>query len=661
MPAFASTMVLRSPRQASRAGAMERDTTDSAEDLQAGGGTDSELLDDGPPEASPEWTALLNHLQATRGFDFHGYKPASLARRIRKRMDAIGVEGFARYQDYLEVHPDEFSNLFNTILINVTSFFRDPPAWEAIRRLAIPQIIAAKPPGESIRVWSAGCASGEEAYTLAMVLSEELGEEQFRERVKIYATDVDEDALNTARHAVFTPRQVESVPPELLEKYFDKGDQVYTFRKELRRQVIFGRHDLINDAPISRIDLLTCRNTLMYLNAETQAKVLNRLHFALNEGGFLLLGRAETLMAHGHAFVSVDLKRRLSRKGSRAGFKDRLLTRQPESTSEAGSELDNSVRQAALEASPVAQLLVDAAGQVALINDRARSLFDLRGGETGRPLRDLQISYRPVELRSLIERAEAERRPVVVREVEWHPTGSDVRWLDLNVAPLFSHAGSILGTLITFSDVSAHRQLQRELERSHQELETAYEELQSTNEELETTNEELQSTVEELETTNEELQSTNEELETMNEELQSTNEELQTMNDELRQRGEDLNMSNDFLESVLSSLKGGVAVVDRELRLLAWNAQAEELWGIRAEEARGNHFLNLDIGLPVERLKPLIKGCMGGDGGQQVSIRAVNRRGKQIQCEVHCTPLKAHDGNVHGAIVLMEESSDGQQ
>jgi two-component system, chemotaxis family, CheB/CheR fusion protein len=637
---------------------MEQNTKESPEDIQ--GASAPELVDDGPPESSPEWTALLHYLQTTRGFDFHGYKPASLARRIRKRMDSVGVDGFARYQDYLEVHPDEFANLFNTILINVTSFFRDPPAWEAVRTLAIPQMIGAKAPGEPIRVWSAGCATGEEAYTLAMVLTEELGADQFRERIKIYATDVDEDALNTARHAVFTSRQVESVPPELLEKYFEKSEQVYTFRKELRRQVIFGRHDLISDAPISRIDLLTCRNTLMYLNAETQAKVLNRLHFALNDGGFLLLGRAETLMAHGHAFVAVDLKRRLSRKSTRTGRKDRQITRQPESTTDTDSEIDNAARQAALEASPVAQLLVDAAGQVALINDRARSLFDLRGGETGRPLRDLQISYRPVELRSLIDRVAAERRPVIVREVEWRLQGSETRWLDLNLAPLFSRAGLILGTLITFTDVTAYRQLQRELERSHQELETAYEELQSTNEELETTNEELQSTVEELETTNEELQSTNEELETMNEELQSTNEELQTMNDELRQRGEDLNASNDFLESVLSSLKGGVAVVDRELRLLAWNAQAEELWGIRGDEARGNHLLNLDIGLPVERLKPLIKGCMGGEGGQQLSIRAVNRRGKQIQCEVHCSPLKGADGSVHGAIVLMEESGDGQ-
>jgi two-component system CheB/CheR fusion protein len=639
---------------------MSTDLIDPEEEGQTG--SEALTVDDAPPELSPEWVALLAYLQASRGFDFHGYKPASLARRVRKRMDMVGVEGFARYQDYLEVRPDEFANLFNTILINVTSFFRDPAAWDVVRELAIPQIISAKAPGESIRVWSAGCATGEEAYTLAMVLSEQLGEDQFRERVKIYATDVDDDALNTARHAVFTDRQVENVPPELLERYFEHGDGIHTFRKELRRQVIFGRHDLINDAPISRIDLLTCRNTLMYLNAETQAKVLNRLHFALNNGGFLLLGRAETLMAHGRAFLAVDLKRRLSRKSSPSVARERLLASTVDGRGEPHADLDMRVPLAALEASPVAQLLINAAGEVSLINDRARSLFDLRGSEVGRPLRDLQISYRPIELRSLIERVEGERRALTIKEIEWHPVGSQTRWLDLSLVPLADSAGTLLGTLVTFSDVTAQRQLQRELQQSHQELETAYEELQSTNEELETTNEELQSTVEELETTNEELQSTNEELETMNEELQSTNEELQTMNDELRQRGEDLNSANAFLESVLGSMRGGVAVVDRELRLLAWNAQAEELWGIRGEEARGDHLLNLDIGLPVERLRPLLKTSLAGDGSPaMLTLEAVNRRGKPIRCEITCSPLRGADGDVRGAIVLMEESGDGRR
>jgi two-component system CheB/CheR fusion protein len=620
---------------------------------------DRALSDGGPPVDDEAWTDLLQYLQLTRGLDFHGYKPTTLARRIRKRMEALGLGSFGAYQDYLEVHPEEFTTLFNTILINVTGFFRDPEAWEVVRATVVPQIVASKGPGEPVRAWSAGCASGEEAYTIAMVLAEELGADEFRERVKIYATDVDEEALNLARHAAYSARQVEAIPPELV-RYFEPVDGAYLFRKELRRQVIFGRHDLISDAPISRIDLLVCRNTLMYFNAETQARILSRFHFALNDGGYLFLGRAETLMAYGHAFVPVDLKRRLSRKVSRGSARKRPAASQAEGEPLPEASVYWRMQTAALEASPVAQLAVDAGGMVVLINDRARSLFGLRTDDVGRPLRDLQLSYRPIELRSLIDQVDGNRRPVTVKEIEWRSDSGEPRWLDLHVTPIADTPGA--GYIITFTDVTAARRLQRELEQSHRELETAYEELQSTNEELETTNEELQSTVEELETTNEELQSTNEELETMNEELQSTNQELQTINDELRLRGDELNGANAFLQSVLTSLRGGLAVVDRDLRLLAWSRHAEDLWGLRSGEVDGQHLLNLDIGLPVERLRPALKAVIGGDAAEeQLTLDAVNRRGKPIRCEITCTPLLGASDEIAGAILLMEESPDGRE
>jgi two-component system, chemotaxis family, CheB/CheR fusion protein len=611
------------------------------------------------PTSDPEWPDLLGYLLEERGFDFHGYKPASLARRIRKRMAAVEIQGFRAYREFLEAHPGEFATLFNTILINVTGFFRDQAAWDTVRTKALPEILESKSRDDTIRAWSAGCASGEEAYTIAMLLAEELGRDEFQRRVKIYATDVDDDALNTARHAAYSDAQVEGVPPELLAKYFEHIDGIYTFRKEARRQVIFGRHDLINDAPISRVDLVTCRNTLMYLNSETQARVLSGLHFALNPGGFLLLGRAETLMTHGNTFAPVDFKRRLSRKGTRHSVRAQPLPglerQQPAETSDTLR-----ISSAALEAGPVAQVVVDAGGELVMVNERARELFGVYREDVGRPLRDLQLSYRPVELRSLVDRVESERRPVLVREIEWRGRQGELRWLDLQLAPLLDRDGVVLGTLLSFHDVSAHRQLQRDLEQSHQELETAYEELQSTNEELETTNEELLSTVEELETTNEELQSTNEELETMNEELQSTNEELQTLNDELRQRGRELDTSNAFLQLVLSSLQGGVAVVDREFRVLAWNRGALDLWGLREEEVDGKHLLNLDIGLPLEQIRPMLRSCLSGETEEQVAtLQAVNRRGKTIQCQVTCTPLADGGDGVRGAILLMEDAANG--
>ena len=211
--------------------------------------------------------------------------------------------------------PTNSAQLFNTVLINVTSFFRDGSTWEYLAKSVLPRLIDGRRDGVPIRVWSAGCATGEEAYTLAMVFAEALGVDALSESVKIYATDADEEALTKARAAVYSKQEVADVSAPLLEKYFDgDGDGNHTFRKELRRQIIFGRHDLIQDAPISRVDLLVCRNTLMYFNAETQARILQRFQFALNDHGILFLGRAETLMTHTSTFAPIDLKRRISEK-----------------------------------------------------------------------------------------------------------------------------------------------------------------------------------------------------------------------------------------------------------------------------------------------------------------------------------------------------------
>jgi two-component system CheB/CheR fusion protein len=248
---------------------------------------------------------------------------------------------------------------------------------------------------------------------------------------------------------------------------------------------------------------------------------------------------------------------------------------------------------------------------------------------------------------------------MAVKDIEWRTPSGELRWFDLQVSLLADLGNGTMGISLTFTDTTLYRRLQAELEEANQELETAYEELQSTNEELETTNEELQSTVEELETTNEELQSTNEELETMNEELQSTNEELHTMNDELRERSDQLNAANAFLNSVLTSLRGGVAVVDRELKVTGWNRHAEDLWGLRSDEVNGQHLLNLDIGLPVDQLRGVLRSCLTGDGHPAVQLEAINRRGKGLKVRVTCSPLLGATEEIRGVIVHMEPLGDG--
>jgi two-component system CheB/CheR fusion protein len=607
-------------------------------------------LDDA--DAAAEFEALLAYLKLSRGFDFTAYKRTSLMRRVQVRMQTLGMSRFAAYLDFLQVDSEEFTRLFNTILINVTSFFRDPGNWDYLRDEILPELIGGPGATTPIRVWSAGCASGEEAYSIAMLLAEAMAPDAFRERVKIYATDVDEEALAQARPAVYGARTVEDVPAPLLERYFDRQDDRFAFNKDLRRAVIFGRHDLIQDAPISRVDLLICRNCLMYFNSEAQARILSRFHFALVPRGILFLGKAETLLAQSTTFEPVDVKRRLFAKTKRHSEVRHLTFATPNEHD--GARL---LREAAGEVGPVAEMTVDRDGNIVHLNQRVRTMFGLSPRDIGRPLQDLELSYRPFELRSSIEHAYLERRPTASVEGRWTGPGGQVVFLELTVVPLFDPGGMPFGVSVQFIDVTRQRRLQEEVQRASQELETALEELQSTNEELETTNEELQSTVEELETTNEELQSTNEELETMNEELQSTNEELQTINDEAHERSDQLGELNVFLESILTSLRSAVAVVDRDLQIRKWSRRAEDMWGLRQDEAVHKNFLNLDIGLPVDRLRAPIRACLARESEfLDLTLDATNRRGRPVQVRVTCTPLATGSADeARGVILLMEE------
>ncbi|MFZ0377465.1 MAG: CheR family methyltransferase [Solirubrobacteraceae bacterium] len=610
-----------------------------------------------PPRADLTLEAVLTFVKETRGFDFTGYKRSTIQRRVAKRMSAVGAERSDDYLDYLELHGEEFAELFNTLLINTTGFFRDPQTWEYVADEVVPQLLSARGPEHPIRVWCAGCASGEEPYTVAMVLSRVMGDAAFRERVKIYATDVDEEALDYARHGAYLPRQIEDVPQDALEHFFERTDQRYVFRKDLRRCVIFGRNDLIQDAPISRIDMVVCRNTLMYFTAETQAHILRRFHFGLDDDGYLLLGKSEMLITHTDLFAPVELKRRVFRKVIKPTLRDRVRVMAGDAPrTGVPIELEN-VRDAAFDTTGPTQIVLDHSRTMVMANNTARRMFSLGPNDFGRPLQDLELSYRPVELRSHLDTLERELRSIEIKAVHWQGSGSD-RFVDVRLLPLLAD-GASMGTSITYLDVTDTHRLQEQLAGSKRELGQAYEELQSTVEELETTNEELQSINEVLETMNEELQSTNEELETMNEELQSSNEELETMNEELRHRTEEVNDVNSFLDAILTTIGLAVAVIDRNQRVQIWNGKARELWGVTPEEAEDEHLLSLDIGLPLDKLRAKIRDMLSGKSTrEEVVLDATNRRGEPFQCRLTLLPLGGTDGNTSGVIMMMEPLAD---
>jgi two-component system CheB/CheR fusion protein len=611
-----------------------------------------------PAQPDGDFEALLQFLKQSRGLDLTGYKRPSLERRFRRRLVAIGCSTYDDYLDFLEVHPDEYAVLFDTLLINVTEFFRDPPVWSSLRDVGLPLILEGKAEEEPIRIWSAGCATGQEACTIAMVLCEALGPDAYRERVKIYATDVDEEALAVARQATYAARELESVPEALRGTYFDRADERYAFKADLRRTLIFGRNNLVADAPISRLDLLVCRNTLMYLTAETQARIVRNFDFALRPAGVLLLGKSEMLISHRDLFSAVDMKQRIFRKRTTRPAVQPHVAAMPEDDRIEWSD-ERAARDAALELAPSAVLVVGRTGALAFANLAARSLLGVGTESIGRPFAQLRIARDPTDLLAPLELAASERRQVAVGQVSFRPDGGGERRLDVAVLPLVSEGDEPIGSSIVFEDVSRYADLQTQLEANRRDLETAYEELQSTVDELETTNEELQSANEELQTTNEELQSTNEELETMNEELHSTNEELEAINDELRERTVEINTVNDFLESILTSLDVGVAVLDAAQRVQVWNHGAEELWGLRRDEAIDQHFLGLDIGLQPERLAGALRAVIGGASGKEVAqVETVDRRGRAIVCETTVVPLRSRGAGgaaPGGAIVLMED------
>jgi two-component system CheB/CheR fusion protein len=588
------------------------------------------MTDKPPPDQHFE--ALLHHIQGSRGLDFRGYKRSSLRRRITLRMEAVGVDSFEAYQSHLEVDPGEFECLLNTVLINVTSFFRDEDAWEVMRTDVIPRLVARSEGDRPIRVWSVGCASGEEPYSLAMLLAEAVGPAEFCNRVKIYATDLDEEALKTARLATYLPRDVEGVPPALLERYFERTNNHYVFERELRKCVIFGRHNVVNDAPISRIDLLVCRNLLIYLESETQAVVLPRLHYALSNDGVLFLGKAETQLGRSPLFRPVDMKHRIFSKVAQEWRRPTLGGFAGARARQAEAPLPNLLLlESVLNEAGNAMLVVDEAGTVALANIQARHLLGVGESDIGRPFQDLPVSYRPLELRGPIEEVFRTRRSLQLEDQEYRLTQSDVVRLTIDATPLARPDGSIHAVLLTFVDTTALHALRLELQVAQETLENTIEELQSANEELET----------------------------LNEEARSSNEEMESVNEELRIQAEQAVSYRLYLEAVLRSMNGGIIVLDQNLNIQSWNRWSENTWGLRAEEVAGTSFDALEIGVPLHLLRDSLVAVQSGrEAHVERVLEGMDRRGRRILCEVTLAGLIDEDRAGRGVVVLFQDITD---
>ncbi|HKW24912.1 MAG TPA: CheR family methyltransferase [Terriglobales bacterium] len=596
---------------------------------------------------------LVSELANSRNLDLRGYKTTTLERRIRKRMSEVNTRGYSNYLEKIHQDPHEVDRLLNTILINVTEFFRDPQAWEAVRTEVLPGLLRAVKPGDTFRAWCSGCASGEEPYSLAILISDFLRDKLADHDIKIYATDIDDEALTTARRGEYAAEHMRRVRPEWRERYFS-GSARLRINREQRRLVIFGRSNLIVDAPISHCHLIVCRNLLIYFDTATQKQILGRMHYALEPGGVLFLGKAESKLSESHLFRPLNLRWRLFQR-----FDDRAETLglPPTRETEAGNpRMDKTSQQLQmlqlyhhyiLDSLKSGIMELDSTDIVVNHNEAALGIWALPGAQLqGQRLQNTEIVTRCPEMARHLE--ESRRKPEPVEFQCSLRADSQEKTIHVSIRAIVSPEGERTGTLIHCDDISVQEKLQTTIEQ----LEATGEELQSANEELETTNEELQSTNEELETTNEELQSTNEELETTNEELQSLNEELENMNDELEQRTRELHEVTARYAETLRRMPWPVMLVDREETIQLWNAAAQKLFGVSATSVVG---ISMDR-LPLEQSlsRTLIRRCRAVFKSQKGAVLhqlAFRIGAARLVFDVHFTPI-ARDASMEGVLIM---------
>ena len=609
--------------------------------------------------------ALLTHIKRARAVDLSGYKTSSLTRRIGARLKTLEIHTYEQYIDYLNTTPTEYERLFDSILINVSSFFRDTHAWQVLQDNVLTPLLTKSPTTQKLRVWSVGCASGEEPYTIAMILAEQLGIERYRQQVKIYATDLDESALQFARHATYPESIREALPnTDFITQYFEHKDQSYSVIRDIRKNVIFGNHNIITDSPISKIDLLICRNLLIYFNVETQKKVLSRFHYALNNQDHLFLGKAETLLTHSKLFRAQNLKSRIFQKIPHVQSAPKMTYRYPTEDNAKITSPSQTLFNKLLENYTIAHLLVDQNGRVIFINRTAKQIFRLTDDQVGQSFHDLKLSYHPAELRSKIEEVMTKKTAITMRDVTWPDKNKNTFYFTIDIQPIYSET-NYQGVIIYFYDTTEIKHLKDELEAKNQQLLETKERLQSANEELETTNEELQSTNEELETTNEELQSTNEELETTNEELQAGNSEFEAINLTLQEKVNQLNDYKALQDSMLTSVEIGIIVLDRQLKIQLWNRWSETTWHIQTKNATALSFNTLDLGFSKTTLLEKIHQIHSGQiCHYETEVRLPSQnKDEEIEKIYHFILYPLHEKNkkINGVIIVTEDITKYKQ
>jgi len=559
------------------------------------------------PEIAPEdktqsaMDKVVILLRAHTGHDFSLYKRNTIYRRIERRMGIHQIAKIADYVRYLQENSQEQDLLFKEFLIGVTSFFRDPAAWTHLGEQALPALLADRSPGQALRAWVPGCSTGEEAYSLAIVFKEAVEQVKPKESyaLQVFATDLDRDAIDKARQGVFPDHIAAGVSPERLSRFFSKEEHGYRVHKEIRETVIFAPQNLLMDPPFTKLDILSCRNLLIYLTPEMQKKLLPLFHYSLNPGGILFLGNAETIGGFTDRFASVSSKSRIFRRMESAVRPEpRGLPPAFSLTSRDGPEargvpkpplsLQSLADQLVLQRYAPATVLANDKGDILYTSGKPGRYLEPAAGKANWNVFAMAREGLRYELASAFRKALRQEGPVTLRGLKAETNGGE-HFVDLTVQTL-EEAGPLRGlVMIVFADVAAPLETKTPGRRGKAparsarmaelelELQQARDELQITREEMETSQEELTSTNEEFQSTNEELQSTNEELTTSKEEMQSLNEELQTVNAELQAKMDDLSRMNSDLKNLLNSTDVATVFLDSDLHVRRFTPQVSKI------------------------------------------------------------------------------------
>lgn len=610
-------------------------------------------------------------LRNTTGHDFHGYKRATFMRRVQRRMQVTQVDNIGSYIEALRTRTDEAQQLFNDLLIGVTQFFRDRREFEFLEAQIIPKLFAGKGRGDQLRVWVLGCSTGEEAYSLAMLLRERAAEMETAPQIQIFASDIDGRALALARVGRYPESISHDVSPERLARWFVKEGNTYCVSKELREMCVFSQHSIVKDPPFSRLDLVSCRNLLIYLNAELQNRVIPVFHFALKSGGYLFLGSSENVSRHAKLFAPVERSYRIFRKvdaGSRvisdfplSPFTARSLNVQslPRPRTPAQGLVRFGERIA--ERHAPAYAIVDEHYEVLHFSARAGRYVHPGGGPPNLNLLNLVHRDLRLELRSALSRAATEHRSVQVDGVQMSEEGEFI-YVNLIVEPATDGDEVPRGFVVLFQDapkptandarIQANSLSQDEHVQSlDKELRVTRERLQTMVEELESTNEELKSSNEEYQSLNEELQSANEELETSKEELQSVNEEVTTVNGELAHRVQELAHANSDLKNLLESTQIATIFLDNELRVTNFTPAVADIFPL----------VEADIHRPIGHIKSHVAYEELQDDVRRV-IRTLSAIDREVENPitkaryiVRVLPYRSVDNFIGGVVVTFTD------